>query len=95
MYDSMEISFLVKSLQSNRYCMAFSQAVTIVCSEQQFTVLYKIKANDWSVLFSDYYMATCLDVGWLCLTSHRQRGHLATAPPFTTTCLENTSNRQQ
>ena len=22
-------------------------------------------------------------VGWLCLTSHRQRGHLETAPPFT------------
>ena len=22
-------------------------------------------------------------VGWLCCTSHRQRGHLETAPPFT------------
>ena len=22
-------------------------------------------------------------VGWLCFTSHRQRGHLETAPPFT------------
>ena len=22
-------------------------------------------------------------VGWLCLASHRQRGHLETAPPFT------------
>ena len=27
----------------------------------------------------------CL-VGWLCLTSHRQRGHLETAPPFTVPC---------
>ena len=26
------------------------------------------------------------DVGWLCLTSHRQRGHLETAPPFTVPC---------
>ena len=25
----------------------------------------------------------CWLVGWLCLTSHRQRGHLETAPPFT------------
>ena len=25
-------------------------------------------------------------VGWLCLTSHRQRGHLETAPPFTVPC---------
>ena len=25
-------------------------------------------------------------VGWLCLTSHRQRGHLETAPPFTVLC---------
>ena len=24
-----------------------------------------------------------VDVGWLCFTSHRQRGHLETAPPFT------------
>ena len=25
-------------------------------------------------------------VGWLCLTSHRQRGYLETAPPFTVPC---------
>ena len=25
-------------------------------------------------------------VGWLCLTSHRHRGHLETAPPFTVPC---------
>ena len=25
-------------------------------------------------------------VGWLFLTSHRQRGHLETAPPFTVPC---------
>ena len=25
-------------------------------------------------------------VGWLCFTSHRQRGHLKTAPPFTVPC---------
>ena len=25
-------------------------------------------------------------VCWLCLTSHRQRGHLETAPPFTVSC---------
>ena len=30
-----------------------------------------------------YFM---IDVGWLCLTSHRQRGHLETAPPFTVPC---------
>ena len=24
--------------------------------------------------------------GWFCLTSHRQRGHLETAPPFTVPC---------
>ena len=31
---------------------------------------------------------TSLDwlVGWLCLMSHRQRGHLETAPPFTVPC---------
>ena len=25
-------------------------------------------------------------VGWLCLMSHRQRGHLETAPPITVPC---------
>ena len=25
-------------------------------------------------------------VGWLCLMSHLQRGHLETAPPFTVPC---------
>ena len=25
-------------------------------------------------------------VGWLCFISHRQRGHLETAPPFTVPC---------
>ena len=24
--------------------------------------------------------------GWLCFTSHRKRGHLETAPPFTVAC---------
>ena len=24
--------------------------------------------------------------GWLCITSHRQRGHLETVPPFTVPC---------
>ena len=27
-------------------------------------------------------------VGWLCLTSHRQRDHLETAAPFTVSCEE-------
>ena len=26
------------------------------------------------------------NVGWLCLTSHRQQGHLETAPSFTVPC---------
>ena len=39
----------------------------------------------WEVTASQYsYMST--NVGWLCLTSHRQRGHLETAPPFTVPC---------
>ena len=27
-----------------------------------------------------------IQIGWLCLTSHRQRGHLETAPQFTVPC---------
>ena len=33
-----------------------------------------------------YSIVICWLVGWLCLTSHRQRGHLDTAPPFTVPC---------
>ena len=29
---------------------------------------------------------TLIMVGWLCCTSHRQRGHLEAAPPFTVPC---------
>ena len=47
-------------------------------------------------VFDRYMYHSCLDqlylglytfkAGWLCLTSHRQRGHLETAPPFTVPC---------
>ena len=32
------------------------------------------------------YMYKHIYVGWLCFTSHRQRGHLEMAPPFTVPC---------
>ena len=36
--------------------------------------------------YSNVLVSLCCLVGWLCLTSHRQRGHLETAPPFTVPC---------
>ena len=41
--------------------------------------------NKVSKSISIIYRASQM-VGWLCLTSHRQRGHLETAPPFTVPC---------
>ena len=36
------------------------------------------------ILILPLYLFVCLGlVGWLCFTSHRQQGHLETAPPFT------------
>ena len=32
------------------------------------------------------FLLSELLVGWLCFTSHRQRSHLETAPPFTVPC---------
>ena len=32
------------------------------------------------------YLLSLWLVGWLCFTSHRQRGHLQTAPPFIVPC---------
>ena len=43
----------------------------------------------YDYLFHSYRYCLQTDntlVGWLCLTSHRQRGHLETAPPFTVPC---------
>ena len=33
-----------------------------------------------------YFLKRIIKVGWSCLTSHRQRGHLETVPPFTVPC---------
>ena len=32
------------------------------------------------------YIYIYIHVGWLCFTSHRQRGHLEMTPPFTVPC---------
>ena len=37
-------------------------------------------------LYFHNYLYVKIEVGWLCFTSHRQRGHLETAPPFTVLC---------
>ena len=42
-------------------------------------MIYKIHCHCFFLFCSEM-------VGWLCLTSHRQRGHLETAPPFTVPC---------
>ena len=41
---------------------------------------------DWSTTSSIRHRRYSQLLGWLCLTSHRQRGHLETAPPFTVPC---------
>ena len=41
--------------------------------------------NDFCLVKGQLFTNTML-VGWLCLTSHLQRGHLETAPPFTVPC---------
>ena len=46
--------------------------VSVICSDPNVRFLLTVTSVDL--------------VGWLCLTSHRQRGHLETAPPFTVPC---------
>ena len=38
------------------------------------------------MFYVTYITRFCWLVGWLYFTSHRQRGHLETAPPFTVPC---------
>ena len=47
-------------------------------SENHCTGMPMLKSSTWLLKF--------LLVGWLCFTSHRQRGHLETAPPCTVPC---------
>ena len=42
-------------------------------NESHFKCCHSLCHNSWLV-------------GWLCFTSHQQRGHLETAPPFTVPC---------
>ena len=45
--------------------------------------------NQWTLNFMMLVVSQKLGrwlVGWLCLTSHRHRGHLETASPFTVPC---------
>ena len=46
--------------------------------------IYTNPSQDVTMLM--IYLAFSGLVGWLCFTSHRQRGHLETAPPFTVPC---------
>ena len=50
------------------------------------TYILKPKPNPQLYAAMAEKIAYWLLVGWLCFTSHRQRGHLETAPPFTVPC---------
>ena len=47
---------------------------------------YRILFNDGIIFIGGTLYRDDALVGWLSLTSHRQRGHLETAPPFTVPC---------
>ena len=51
-------------------------------------IFYMLQSKLFNFMFSLKLKlhSSNLLVGWLCLTSHRQRGHLETAPPFTVPC---------
>ena len=42
--------------------------------------------DDLKTLYAQFSQLYVKYVRWLCFTSHRQRGHLKTAPPFTVPC---------
>ena len=44
-------------------------------------IMIKLTFNLLNMLKGNFLL-----VGWLCFTSHRQLGHLETAPPFTVPC---------
>ena len=52
----------------------------ITLTHKKDTILY----ISISVIYKTHW--TTMVGGWLCFTSHRQRGHLETAPPFNVPC---------
>ena len=56
----------------------------IFCSVQMGYKIYhpgSRSSDNFAAVLAQYWL-----VGWLCLTSHRQRGHLEMAPSFTGPC---------
>ena len=65
-------------------------------AEQAYHILNAVHNTDYTTACQRFmeaqhrYVRWTYCVGWLCLTSHRQQGHLETAPPFTDPCSINT-----
>ena len=72
---------LLKIIYLDNYYTDFIVLVAKVCVSYSSTILSLINFN-----FPLVFKISLLLVGWLCLTSHRQRGHLETAPPFAVPC---------
>ena len=51
----------------------------------QFCARSTCSNNLFQIYFNAFVLFACSH-GWLCFTSHRQQGHLETAPPFTVPC---------
>ena len=65
----------------------FSQSHACACSMVAPTFVLVIEIKHYLDLTNVLHLwLTISKYGWLCLTSHRQRGHLETAPPFTVPC---------
>ena len=48
--------------------------------------MYQIQRQILEIYVYEDIVYDVLLVGWMCFTSHRQRGHLETVPPFTVPC---------
>ena len=55
-------------------------------NKHQYYVINSVNVGDTIFCNNQVPFASSWLVGWLCLTSHRQRGHLETAPPLTVPC---------
>ena len=73
----------------------------VICIRSSFSITWALLVDTAHVVYITNYTVTDVHlfsgihyilhenlrrIGWLCFTSHRQRGHLETAPPFTVPC---------
>ena len=94
LYTNILVDWSLSVIMTSKLVIRESESPRPVASSVLFIVELTSKVSQTKSYNPDFSDAIKQDiklimnwlVGWLCLMSHRQRGHLEMAPPFTVPC---------